>query len=195
MIVKNADYIISCVKKEQYPNNPWPAFVFMGRSNVGKSSLINAITNRKKLAYTSSKPGKTLTLNFYDINHNMYLVDVPGYGYAERSVKERLDFGAMIEEFLKEMKTLKTCFLIVDARHKPTEDDVLMYNYLIHYNHDVRIVATKIDKLKRNEILNNVKIIKDTLGIEENKIIKFSSLTKIGVDNIHKIMEDYIGKE
>ena len=150
MIIKSSEYVISCVKKEQYPNeNNLPEFVFLGRSNVGKSSFINALCNRKNLAYTSSKPGKTLTLNFYYINKEFYLIDVPGYGYAQRVMSQRMDFGAMIEEYLNSSENLKKCFLIVDSRHNPTEDDCLMYNYLKHFNIDVVVIATKVDKIPK----------------------------------------------
>ena len=134
MIIKKAEYIISGTSAEQIPNCNYPEFVFIGRSNVGKSSFINSITNRKNLAYTSSKPGKTITLNFYNVNDDILLVDVPGYGYAQKLVHDRLSYGKMIESYLNNSKNLKVCFLIVDARHKPTNDDVLMYDYLKHYN-------------------------------------------------------------
>ena len=189
MIIKSADYIISCVSKKDYPKNDWPNFVFLGRSNVGKSSLINALTNRKKLAYTSSKPGKTLTLNFYEINHNFYLVDVPGYGYAQKSIDQRLEFGNMIEEYLKNATNLKICFLIIDFRHDITADDLIMYNYLTHYSQNVYVIATKADKLSKNEINKNYKSLTEKLDIDKDKIIIFSAITKLGVNEVLDIIE------
>ena len=150
MIIKSSEYVISCVKKEQYPNpNNLPEFVFLGRSNVGKSSFINALTNRKNLAYTSSKPGKTLTLNFYYINKEFYFIDVPGYGYASVNRAQQKKFGLMIEEYLEKREFLKRVFMLVDFRIKPTEDDCLMYNYLKHFNIDVVVIATKVDKIPK----------------------------------------------
>ena len=184
MIVKKAEYVISGVRADHYPVLDRPSFVFMGRSNVGKSSLINALTNKKKLAYTSSKPGKTLTLNFYNINDNMYFVDVPGYGYAAKSTTDRLAFGKMIEEFLVKCSTLKTCFLIIDSRHDPTEDDILMYNYLIHYGLNVCIIATKIDKLNRTELTRAQSKLSKLFGLGSKSLIFTSSLTKVGINDI-----------
>ena len=192
MLIKNAEYVTSCVSSATYPNVDEPEFIFLGRSNVGKSSLINTITNRKKLAYTSSKPGKTLTLNFYHINNNFYLIDFPGYGYAARSINQRLDFGKMIEDYLKKSNNLKCIFLVVDSRHEPTEDDKLMYDFLMHYNFVVYVVATKIDKLSTNEINKNVNIISNKLDVDKDKIITFSSLNKINVNLIHDVIESYL---
>lgn len=189
--IKKAEYIISGTKKEHYPVTNLPEFVFMGRSNVGKSSFINAICKRKKLAYTSSKPGKTITLNFYNINDSFIFVDVPGYGYAQKTIENRLKFGKMIEDYLKFSKNLKACFLIVDLRHDPTNDDVLMYNYLKHFNKKVIIVATKQDKLSKNQIAQNKKRIKDVLKIEEtDHLIVVSSLTRFGLDQIYEYLNN-----
>ena len=193
MIIKKAEYIISGTSAEQIPNCNYPEFVFIGRSNVGKSSFINSITNRKNLAYTTSKPGKTITLNFYNVNDDILLVDVPGYGYAQKLVHDRLSYGKMIESYLNNSKNLKVCFLIVDARHKPTNDDVLMYDYLKHYNHKVIVVATKIDKISKNELTKNINEIKKTLSItNDNELIKVSSVTKQGIEEVHAILEQYI---
>lgn len=193
MIIKSSEYVISCVKKEQYPNeNNLPEFVFLGRSNVGKSSFINALCNRKNLAYTSSKPGKTLTLNFYYINKEFYFIDVPGYGYAQRVMSQRMDFGRMIEEYLNSSENLKKCFLIVDSRHNPTEDDCLMYNYLKHFNIDVVVIATKIDKIPKTQQHRHLKNISSTLELPLTDIIAVSSITKQGIEKVHQIIENYL---
>lgn len=193
MIIKKAEYIISGTKASHIPMLGVPEFVFMGRSNVGKSSLINAIVNRKNMAYTSSKPGKTITLNFYNVNDEILLVDVPGYGYAQRLVNDRLNYGKMIEDYLHNSKGLKVCFLVVDSRHKPTEDDVLMYNFLKHLNQKVAVIATKIDKISKNELQKNCSVIKKTLVLDENDLlIPVSSEKKIGIDKIHNILEEYL---
>ena len=193
MIIKSSEYVISCVKKEQYPNeNNLPEFVFLGRSNVGKSSFINALCNRKNLAYTSSKPGKTLTLNFYYINKEFYLIDVPGYGYAQRVMSQRMDFGKMIEEYLNSSENLKKCFLIVDSRHNPTEDDCLMYNYLKHFNIDVVVIATKVDKIPKTQQHKHLKNISSTLDLPLTDIIAVSSVTKQGIEKVHQIIEQYL---
>lgn len=193
MIIKKAEYIISGTKASHIPTLGVPEFVFMGRSNVGKSSLINAIVNRKNMAYTSSKPGKTITLNFYNVNDEILLVDVPGYGYAQRLVNDRLNYGKMIEDYLNNSKNLKVCFLVVDSRHKPTEDDVLMYQFLKHLNQSVVVVATKIDKISKNELQKNIAIIKKTLNLEENDyIVPVSSEKKTGIEKIHLVLEEYL---
>ena len=194
MVIKSSEYVISCVKKEQYPNSlNQPEFVFLGRSNVGKSSFINALCNRKNLAYTSSKPGKTLTLNFYYINKEFYFVDVPGYGYAQRVMTQRMDFGRMIEEYLKSSENLKKCFLIIDSRHNPTEDDILMYNYLKHFNKKVIIVCTKLDKIKKSQYYKNLKIVKTTLNLDkEDDIVVTSSETREGREEFFEILKKYL---
>ena len=193
MIIKKAEYIISGTSAEQIPNCNYPEFVFIGRSNVGKSSFINSITNRKNLAYTSSKPGKTITLNFYNVNDDILLVDVPGYGYAQKLVHDRLSYGKMIESYLNNSKNLKVCFLIVDARHKPTNDDIMMYDYLKFYNIPVTIVCTKVDKVSKNNHNKNKQIIMKELNIQDEKdIILFSSVTKTGKNEIYDEIGKYI---
>lgn len=191
MIIKKAEYIISGTGANHIPSLGYAEFVFMGRSNVGKSSLINAIVNRKNMAYTSSKPGKTITLNFYNVNDEILLVDVPGYGYAQRLVHDRLNYGKMIEDYLNKSKNLKISFLVVDSRHKPTEDDVLMFDFLKHLNQKIVVIATKIDKISRNELQKNLSIIKKTLNLEStDMLIGVSSEKKIGIDKIHQILEE-----
>lgn len=193
MIIKKAEYIISGTKATHIPNLNVPEFVFMGRSNVGKSSLLNAICNRKNLAYTSSKPGKTITLNFYNVNDEILLVDVPGYGYAQRLVGDRLNYGKMIEDYLNKSNHLKVCFLVVDSRHNPTEDDVLMYKFLKHLKKEVVIIATKIDKISKNELIKNVNMIKKKLELENcDLLIPVSSEKKLGINEIHQVIEKYL---
>ena len=193
MVIKSSEYVISCVKKEQYPNSlNQPEFVFLGRSNVGKSSFINALCNRKNLAYTSSKPGKTLTLNFYYINKEFYFVDVPGYGYAQRVMTQRMDFGRMIEEYLKSSENLKKCFLIIDSRHNPTEDDILMYNYLKHFDIDVVVIATKVDKIPKTKQHEHLKNSCEVLDLPLSDVLLVSSETKYGIDKVHQIIEQYL---
>ncbi len=182
---------IIAVRISQYPEDKKNEFLCLGRSNVGKSSFINTIINRKNLARTSSKPGKTTTLNFYLVNNDFYIVDVPGYGYAQTSKKQIEKFGIMIEEYLKQRPYLKHVFLIIDYRHKPTEDDVLMYKFLKYYNIPVTIVATKYDKVNRSLRDKQDDIIKTTLSPAlGDEIVNFSSITKIGKDRVYEIIEN-----
>jgi ribosome biogenesis GTP-binding protein ysxC len=192
MIIKKAEYLISETDYSKLSYSDFKEFVFMGRSNVGKSSLINALTNRKKLAYTSSKPGKTTTLNFYNINDEYLFVDVPGYGYAKHEISDRLAYGKMIETYLQQSKHLQCCFLIIDSRHLPTQDDILMYNYLKHLNKKVIICATKVDKLSRNDMQKSVKNILDTFNhLERDAIYLVSSLTKQGIPEIQDVITSF----
>ena len=189
---KKADYIISGVNKSHYPKLDYPSFVFLGRSNVGKSSFINALCSRKNLAFTSSKPGKTVALNFYNIDDTFLFVDVPGYGYAQKKVTDRLKFGDMIEEYLTVSENLKVCFLVVDIRHNPTEDDCLMYNYLKHFGKKVVIVATKADKIGKTHIIKALKNVKEVLKVEDDDLcLAISSETKYGINEIDKIILSY----
>ncbi len=182
---------IIAVRQSQYPLDNKPEFLLVGRSNVGKSSFINTLIERKNFARTSSKPGKTQTLNFYLINNAFYLVDVPGYGYANVSKEKQKKFGLMIEEYLKNRHNLKKVFLLIDYRHKPTEDDILMEEFLKYYNLDIVIIATKYDKISKNNRLKQDKIIKDTLKLEDNlEIITFSTITKKGRSEVLNIIED-----
>ena len=195
MKITSAGLIISAVRKSQYPTSDLPEFMLVGRSNVGKSSFINTIVNRKNLARTSSKPGKTTTLNFYKVNDDFYIVDVPGYGYAATSKKQIEKFGVMIEEYLKQRPYLKHVFLLIDYRHKPTEDDVLMYKFLKYYNLPVTIVATKYDKVNRSLRAKQDDLIKTTLNPAlGDEIINFSSVTKIGKERVYEIIENYFEK-
>ena len=195
MEVINVDEPIVAVRISQYPEDKKPELLILGRSNVGKSSFINTIINRKNLARISSKPGKTQTLNFYKINNEFYIVDVPGYGYAVTSKKQMEKFGVMIEEYLKQRQFLKHVFLLVDYRHKPTEDDILMYKFLKYYNLPVTIVCTKYDKVNRSLKNKQDEIIKKTLNPAlGDEIVNFSSITKIGKERIYEIIENIIAK-
>ncbi|MDD5864971.1 MAG: ribosome biogenesis GTP-binding protein YihA/YsxC [bacterium] len=183
---------IIAVRVSQYPESNKNEFLLVGRSNVGKSSFINALIERKNFAHTSSKPGKTQTLNFYLVNNDFYLVDVPGYGYASVSKDKQKKFGLMIEDYIKNRENLKRVFLLIDYRHKPTEDDVLMYNYLKYYNLNITIVATKYDKVTKNNRIKQDKLIKDTLKLSSDDVfVPFSTVTKKGREDILKIIESY----
>ena len=197
MTIKSADLEIMVTRISQYPEGALPEFLLVGRSNVGKSSFINCLLNRKNLAYTSSKPGKTKTLNFYLVNKNFYLVDVPGYGYAMVSRKTQEKFGMMIEEYLKSRTQLKRVFMLVDFRIKPTEDDVLMYNFLKYYNIPVTIIATKADKVGGSKKEKCLKQIMDTIDlVVGDDLIVFSSTTKLGrndtLDKIESLVDETI---
>lgn len=192
MEVVNVEEPICAVRISQYPDDKKNEFLILGRSNVGKSSFINTIINRKNMAKTSSKPGKTQTINFYHINSQIYIVDVPGYGYAQTSKKQIEKFGIMIEEYLKNRQNLKHVFLLVDFRHKPTEDDVLMYKFLKYYNLPVTIVTTKFDKVNRSLRDKQNDLIKKTLmPALGDEIINFSSVTKLGKERVYDIIENY----
>ena len=192
MQIESVNEPIIAVRRSQYPEDKKSEFLLVGRSNVGKSSFINTLIERKNFARTSSKPGKTQTLNFYKVNDAFYLVDVPGYGYASVSKDTQKKFGLMIEEYLKSRENLKHVFMLIDYRHKPTEDDVLMYEFLKYYNLDITIVATKYDKIKKNGRIKQDKLIKDTLKFDDNEFITFSSVTKKGRTEVLSIIEEKI---
>lgn len=181
------------IRTTQYPTDNKPEFLMLGRSNVGKSSFINALVNRKNLARTSAKPGKTQTLNFYEIDDLCYLVDVPGYGYAAVSNKKQEKFGIMIEEYIMNRPNLKHVFLLIDYRHKPTENDLIMYDFLKYYNLPVTVVCTKYDKVKKSMRDKQNKLIENTIDIAYgDEIIYFSKVTKVGRDKVIEIMESKI---
>ena len=192
MQIESVNEPIIAVRRSQYPEDKKSEFLLVGRSNVGKSSFINTLIERKNFARTSSKPGKTQTLNFYLVNDAFYLVDVPGYGYASVSKDTQKKFGLMIEEYLKSRENLKHVFMLVDYRHKPTEDDVLMYEFLKYYNLDITIVATKYDKVSKNSRIKQDKLIKDTLKFDDNEFITFSTVTKKGRSEVLSIIEEKI---
>ena len=192
MQIESVNEPIIAVRRSQYPEDNKPEFLLVGRSNVGKSSFINTLIERKNFARTSSKPGKTQTLNFYLVNDAFYLVDVPGYGYASVSKDTQKKFGLMIEEYLKSRENLKHVFMLIDYRHKPTEDDVLMYEFLKYYNLDITIVATKYDKVSKNSRIKQDKLIKDTFKFDEKEFITFSTVTKKGRSEVLSIIEEKI---
>ena len=190
MKILDVKLTISAVRKSQFPNEQKPEFLLVGRSNVGKSSFINTLINRKNFARTSSIPGKTQTLNFYLINDFFYLVDAPGYGYAKVNKQLKNKFGLIMEDYLEGRENLKKVFMLVDFRHKPTEDDVLMYKYLKHYNIPVSIICTKLDKVSKNAHAKQINLISKTLEIEKEELILFSSVTKTGKQETYtKIIE------
>ena len=181
------------VRESQYPNDSLGEFLLVGRSNVGKSSFINCLINRKNYARTSATPGKTQTLNFYNVNDLFYFVDVPGYGYASVDKMTQKKFGLMIEEYLMNRSDLKRVFLLVDYRHKPMEDDVLMYNFLKYYNKPVTIVATKYDKVATSKRAKIEKALNDAFNLApDDNIVYFSSVTRKGKDEVYKIIESYL---
>ncbi|UXV33406.1 ribosome biogenesis GTP-binding protein YihA/YsxC [Mammaliicoccus sciuri] len=189
----NVDIIISAVDPKQYPETGLPEIALSGRSNVGKSTFINTLISRKKVARTSSKPGKTQTLNFFNIDEQLIFVDVPGYGYAKVSKKQREQFGKMIEQYLTTREALRCVIQLVDIRHKPTQDDVLMYNYLKHFEIPTIVIATKEDKIPKGKVQKHLKIIRQTLEIDpEVKLISYSSLNKDKTDNIWALLSQFI---
>ena len=193
MKIKKAELEMMVTRRSQYPEKLLPEFLLVGRSNVGKSSFINTILERKNLAYISSRPGKTQTLNFYNVNDDFYLIDVPGYGYANVSKQVQEKFGKMIEEYLEKRDCLQRVFMLIDFRHKPSEDDLLMYNFLKYYNIPVTIVATKTDKIGNSKKEKHKKIILDTMDlVVGDNLVLFSSVTHEGKDIIHKILEDLV---
>ncbi|WP_121611533.1 ribosome biogenesis GTP-binding protein YihA/YsxC [Mesobacillus foraminis] len=195
MKVTNAEIVISAVRPSQYPEGALPEFALAGRSNVGKSSFINKMLNRKSLARTSSKPGKTQTLNFYLINEILHFVDVPGYGYAKVSKKEREAWGKMIETYITTREQLKAVLLIVDLRHPPTADDKMMYDFLKHYEIPVIVIATKADKIPKSKWQKHLKTTRETLDFDpEDAIVLFSSETGEGKDKAWSILQAYMNK-
>lgn len=190
MNIESVELKKMATRQSQYPEELLPEFLLVGRSNVGKSSFINTLINRKNFARTSSKPGKTQTLNFYLVNNQFYLIDVPGYGYAKVDKGTVKKMGMMIEEYIKTRETLKHVFLLIDYRHKPSEDDVLMYNFLKYYQLKVTIVATKYDKVTKNNRSKQDKLIKETLNLDENEsFIPFSTITKKGREDIYQVLD------
>lgn len=184
------------VEKPQYPSGDLPEIVLAGRSNVGKSNFINSMVNRNNLAKTSSKPGKTRTINFYKINDKFRLVDLPGYGYAKVSKQEKDKWGRIIEEYLNSRENIKEIILLVDIRHEPTELDVIMYNWIKSYNYRGLVVATKADKISKGKFQKHIKIIRDKLGIENPElIIPYSSITKINKDKVWALIGEILNKE
>jgi GTP-binding protein len=193
MKVTNAEIVISAVDKKQYPNDGLPEFALAGRSNVGKSSFINRLVNRKNMARTSSKPGKTQTLNFYKINHAFYFVDVPGYGYAKVSKKEREKWGTMMEEYFETRSTLRTVLLIMDLRHGPSGDDLQMYDFVKYHELPVIIVATKLDKVPKNKRAAHIKRTSKDFQIEQGDVLlPFSAETGEGKEEAWRLLKAFL---
>lgn len=185
MVIRSVELETVCGVKSKLPENLFPEVAFAGKSNVGKSSLLNALVQRKALARTSSQPGKTQTINFYNVNKNLYLVDLPGYGYASASKEIRESWGKMIERYLHTSEMLKQVFLLIDIRHEPSANDKLMYEWIGSQGFDPVILATKLDKIKRSQIDKQLKLIRTTLECgKETRIIPFSAETKQGRDEI-----------
>ncbi len=196
MKIKNVELSIVCGITSKLPETDKVEVAFAGKSNVGKSSLINALMNRKALARTSATPGKTQTINFYNVNDVMYLVDLPGYGYAKVSESEKVKWGQLIERYLNTSKQLKAVFLLIDIRHEPSANDKMMYDWIIAQGYNPIIIATKLDKLKRSQVQKHVKMIKEGLQlVPGTTIIPFSAETKQGREEIWELMESFLDNE
>lgn len=190
MIIKKVELETVCGITSRLPDSPYPEIAFAGKSNVGKSSLINALMNRRSLARTSSQPGKTQTINFYNINDAFYYVDLPGYGYAKVPVEEKVRWGKMIERYLQSSSMLKCLFLLIDIRHEPSANDKLMYDWIRERGYSPVIVATKVDKLNRSQVQKHVKQVREGLGLgEKGTVIPFSSVTKQGREELWDLIE------
>ncbi len=188
---QNCELVISAPDKKSWPDSELPEIVLAGRSNVGKSSFINTMTNRKKLAYVGNTPGKTRLLNFFRLDEELMFVDVPGYGYANISQKQLIQFGEMMEDYFSEREQKKALVLIVDSRHKPTEDDITMMEYARYFDIPVVVIATKVDKLSNSQRSKNLKVICETLDIEKEELVAFSSETREGVELAWQKIEQY----
>lgn len=193
MVIKNVNLETVCGITSKIPDNLYNEVAFAGKSNVGKSSLINALMNRKSLARTSAQPGKTQTINFYNINDAMYLVDLPGYGYAKASEEVKAKWGKMIENYLHTSKKLKAVFLLIDIRHDPSANDRMMYEWMVYQGFAPIIIATKLDKIKRSQIQKQIKAIREGLGVQPGTtIIPFSAETKQGRDEIWELIDSLV---
>ena len=196
MIVKSAELETVCGITSKLPDNDLPEIAFAGKSNVGKSSLINGLLNRKSLARTSAQPGKTQTINFYNVNKNLYFVDLPGYGYAKVSVEIRTNWGKMIERYLHGSPQLKKVFLLIDIRHVPSENDCMMYDWIVDNGYEPVIICTKLDKIKRSQVQKNLKLIREKLDlVPGTTMIPFSAQTKQGRDEIWNLIEETLAQE
>ena len=196
MVIKSVQLETVCGITSKLPDNMLPEIAFAGKSNVGKSSLINGIMNRKSLARTSSQPGKTQTINFYNVNEVFYLVDLPGYGYAKVNQEVKAQWGKMIERYLHSSKQLKAVFLLIDIRHDPSANDKQMYQWMRHYGFDPIIIATKLDKINRSQIQKQLKAIR--VGLEAQKdtiIIPYSSLSKQGREEIYDLLDSILSED
>ncbi len=196
MVIKSVNLETVCGITSKLPDNEHMEFAFAGKSNVGKSSLINGLMNRKALARTSAQPGKTQTINFYHINDQMYFVDLPGYGYAKVSEKEKEKWGKMIENYLHKSQKLKAVFLLIDIRHEPSGNDKMMYDWILHQGFEPIIIATKLDKINRSQIQKQLKVIKEGLKVVKNTIIiPYSAQTKQGREEIYELLDSYLEAE
>ncbi len=196
MIIKNVNLEMVCGITSKLPENKLPEVAFAGKSNVGKSSLINGLMNRKALARTSSSPGKTQTINYYNINGQMYFVDLPGYGYATANEKVKAQWGKMIEDYLHQSKKISMIFLLVDIRHKPSENDRIMYDWIRNRGYKPIIIATKLDKIKRSQVAKQTKLICDALDVaDDTTVIPYSALTKQGREEIYDLLDAVIEEE
>jgi GTP-binding protein len=196
MIIKSVSLETVCGITSKLPDNKYPEIAFAGKSNVGKSSLINTILNRKNLARTSSQPGKTQTINFYNLNEELYLVDLPGYGYAKVSAETKEKWCKMVERYLVTSKQLRAVFLLIDIRHEPSANDVGMYNWILDKGYEPIIILTKLDKINRSQLQKQVKLIREKLQASKSTVmIPFSAVTKQGKDEIHEIMTSVISSK
>ena len=196
MIIKSVNLETVCGITSKFPENNKPEVAFAGKSNVGKSSLINALMNRKSLARTSSQPGKTQTINYYNINDAIYYVDLPGYGYANANESVKAKWGKMIEDYLHQSKQLRAVFLLIDIRHKPSENDCIMYDWICNNGYAPIIIATKLDKIKRSQVAKQVKLIKETLQVEKGTVVvPFSATSKQGREELYDIIDGIIEAE
>ena len=193
MVIKNVSLETVCGITSKLPDNQYMEFAFAGKSNVGKSSLINGLMNRKSLARTSAQPGKTQTINFYNINNALYFVDLPGYGYAKANEEVKAKWGKMIENYLHKSKQLKAVFLLIDIRHEPSANDRLMYEWILKQGFQPIIIATKLDKIKRSQLSKQIKLIKQGLGVDaETIVIPFSSETKQGREETYDLIDQLL---
>ena len=196
MIIRNVSLETVCGITSKLPENVHPEVAFAGKSNVGKSSLINALMNRKSLARTSAQPGKTQTINFYNINDELYFVDLPGYGYARANEKVKAQWGKMIEDYLYKSRKLRQVFLLIDIRHEPGKNDILMYDWIKKHGYEPIIIATKLDKINRSQVDKQVKLIRTTLKAgKDTVIVPFSAETKQGRDVIYEILDSVLVSE
>ena len=196
MIIKNVNLETVCGITSKLPENLLPEIAFAGKSNVGKSSLINGLMNRKALARTSAQPGKTQTINFYHVNDAFYLVDLPGYGYAKVSVELKEKWGKLVERYLQESKQLRAVFLLIDIRHEPGANDQRMYEWIVHQGYDPIIIATKLDKINRSQVQKHLKMVRSGLGAKpETRILHYSAITKQGREEIWDLMEELLELE
>ena len=193
MVIRSVNLETVCGITSKIPDNPFNEVAFAGKSNVGKSSMINALLNRKSLARTSAQPGKTQTINFYNVNDAMYLVDLPGYGYAKTSASEKEKWGKMIENYLHTSKKLQAVFLLIDIRHDPSANDKMMYDWMVYQGFTPIIIATKLDKIKRSQIQKNVKAIREGLKVKPGTvIIPYSSETNQGRDELWEVIDSFV---